>query len=194
MALVQLALPGPVYLYNGDELGLPNVELPGWTLQDPIRRHPRHTERLSHGCLVPLPSEGYAPPCGFTDTPGSSLPTPGDWANLTVASQLEDPDSMLSLYRRALELRSQHARFCLRRAEVVRRAVRMSRIPPQARRVDMRAVRRCIATGKCCCPLVCCPTAATCCLPILPSGSSYESASTSSGGAQTPSMASKYSH
>jgi len=45
MALVLLALPGPVYLYNGDELGLPNVELPDWTPQDPVWRRSGFTVR-----------------------------------------------------------------------------------------------------------------------------------------------------
>ncbi|MGH3751733.1 MAG: glycoside hydrolase family 13 protein [Pseudonocardiaceae bacterium] len=111
MMLVQLALPGPVYLYNGEELGLPNVELPDWALQDPVWERSGHTERGRDGCRVPLPWEGSAPPYGFTDTPGTWLPMPGDWAGKTVAAQLEDPDSTLSLYRQALELRWEHTAF-----------------------------------------------------------------------------------
>ncbi len=111
MALVELALPGPVYLYNGEELGLPNVELPDWALQDPVWQRSGHTERGRDGCRVPLPWEGNAPPYGFTDTPGTWLPMPGDWADLAVAAQLEDPDSTLSLYRQALELHREHTAF-----------------------------------------------------------------------------------
>ncbi|HEV7451288.1 MAG TPA: glycoside hydrolase family 13 protein [Pseudonocardiaceae bacterium] len=111
MALVQLALPGPVYLYNGDELGLPNVELPDWALQDPVWQRSGHTKRGRDGCRVPLPWEGNTPPYGFTDTPGAWLPMPGDWTDRTVAAQLEDPDSTLSLYRQALELRRSHTAF-----------------------------------------------------------------------------------
>ncbi|HEY6424049.1 MAG TPA: glycoside hydrolase family 13 protein [Pseudonocardiaceae bacterium] len=111
MALVVLALPGPVYLYNGDELGLPNVDLPDWALQDPIWERSGHTERGRDGCRVPLAWEGTAPPYGFSETPDSWLPMPGDWADRTVEAQLEDPDSMLSLHRRALELRREHPAF-----------------------------------------------------------------------------------
>ncbi|GAA1335332.1 glycoside hydrolase family 13 protein [Saccharothrix algeriensis] len=108
MALVQLALPGVVYLYNGEELGLPNVELPDWALQDPTWLRSGRTERGRDGCRVPLPWEGDAPPFGFTAGAGTWLPQPGDWAGLTVESQLEDPGSVLSFYRQALELRRSH--------------------------------------------------------------------------------------
>ncbi|MGH3916475.1 MAG: glycoside hydrolase family 13 protein [Pseudonocardiaceae bacterium] len=111
MALVQLALPGPVFLYNGEELGLPNVELPDWALQDPIWERSGHTERGRDGCRVPLPWEGTCPPYGFSPTPGSWLPMPGDWAELTVEAQLENPTSTLSLYRQAVELRREHPAF-----------------------------------------------------------------------------------
>jgi alpha-glucosidase len=111
MALVQLALPGAVYLYNGDELGLPNVELPDWVLQDPVWRRSGHAERGRDGCRVPLPWEGTTPPYGFSPTPGTWLPMPNDWAGHTVATQIEDPNSTLSLYRQALELRTGHTGF-----------------------------------------------------------------------------------
>ncbi|MGB9281248.1 MAG: glycoside hydrolase family 13 protein [Pseudonocardiaceae bacterium] len=111
MALVQLSLPGPVYLYNGDELGLPNVELPDWALQDPVWTRSGHAERGRDGCRVPLPWEGSIPPYGFSASPGTWLPMPGDWAGSTAEAQLEDPNSTLSLYRQALELRKGHAAF-----------------------------------------------------------------------------------
>jgi alpha-glucosidase len=111
MALVQLALPGPVYVYNGDELGLPNVELPDWALQDPAWQRSGHTERGRDGCRVPLPWEGHTSPYGFSPTPGTWLPMPGGWAGHTVEAQLEDQNSTLSLYRQALELRRDHQAF-----------------------------------------------------------------------------------
>ncbi|GDY32344.1 glycoside hydrolase family 13 protein [Gandjariella thermophila] len=111
MALVQLALPGTVYLYNGEELGLPNVELPDWALQDPIWERSGRAWRGRDGCRVPLPWEGHAPPFGFSTGPHSWLPVPHEWARLTVEAQLEDPDSMLSLYRQAIELRRTHPAF-----------------------------------------------------------------------------------
>ncbi|NMI01459.1 glycoside hydrolase family 13 protein [Pseudonocardia acidicola] len=110
MALVTLALPGVVYVYNGEELGLPDVELPDWALQDPVWERSGRTERGRDGCRVPIPWEGEGPGFGFTS--GEPwLPMPAEWSALTAATQLEDPESTLSLFRRALELRHDHPGF-----------------------------------------------------------------------------------
>ncbi|MGV7813219.1 alpha-amylase family glycosyl hydrolase, partial [Mycobacterium kansasii] len=61
MILVELALPGTVFLYNGSELGLPNVDLPDAVLQDPTWERSGHTERGRDGCRVPLPWQGAQP-------------------------------------------------------------------------------------------------------------------------------------
>lgn len=105
MALVLLALPGAVFVYNGQELGLPNVELPDSALQDPVWERSGHTERGRDGCRVPLPWSGDAPAFGFSDNPDTWLPMPPDWAHLTVEGQRSDRSSTLSLYRQALEIR-----------------------------------------------------------------------------------------
>jgi alpha-glucosidase len=104
-ALVQLSLPGVAYLYNGDELGLANVELPDEALQDPTWERSGHTERGRDGERVPLPWSGTAPPYGFGSGPVTWLPMPSDWASMTVQSQQADPDSTLHLYRTTLRLR-----------------------------------------------------------------------------------------
>lgn len=111
MALVELALPGCVFLYNGEELGLPDLELPDWALRDPVWERSGHTDRGRDGCRVPMPWEGTTPPYGFSDHQDSWLPMPFEWAPLTVEAQLEDQDSMLSLYRHAIELRGTHPAF-----------------------------------------------------------------------------------
>jgi alpha-glucosidase len=80
-------------------------------LRDPVWERSGHTERGRDGCRVPIPWEGTAPPYGFTAHQDSWLPMPFEWAPLTVEVQLEDPDSMLSLYRRAIELRRTHPAF-----------------------------------------------------------------------------------
>jgi alpha-glucosidase len=104
-ALVQLSLPGAAYIYNGDELGLDNVELPDSALQDPTWERSGHTERGRDGQRVPLPWSGTAPTFGFSTAASSWLPMPPEWAALTVAAQEAGPDSTLLLYRRALALR-----------------------------------------------------------------------------------------
>jgi alpha-glucosidase len=110
-ALLQLALPGAAYLYNGDELGMPDVDLPDEVLQDPIWERSGHTERGRDACRVPMPWRGDTPPYGFSASPDTWLPMPSGWAGLTVEAQAADDDSMLSLYRRALALRSSSPLF-----------------------------------------------------------------------------------
>jgi alpha-glucosidase len=110
-ALLQLALPGVAYLYNGDELGMPNVELPDAVLQDPVWERSGHTERGRDGCRVPMPWSGEASPYGFSTSAETWLPMPGSWAPLTAEAQTADDTSMLSLYRAALALRSSSSAF-----------------------------------------------------------------------------------
>ena len=108
-ALVQLALPGVAFIYNGDELGLPNVELPDDVLQDPVWERSRHADRGRDGERVPMPWGGEKPPYDFTTGPRTWLPMPDGWGDLTVESELDNPESMLSLYRQVLEVRPRYA-------------------------------------------------------------------------------------
>ncbi|MDF3287909.1 glycoside hydrolase family 13 protein [Streptomyces silvisoli] len=108
-ALLTLALPGSVYLYQGEELGLPEVEdIPADRRQDPMYLRTGGADPGRDGCRVPLPWSGTVPPYGFSP-PGSAaepwLPQPTDWAARTVTAQQGDPASMLELYRVALRLR-----------------------------------------------------------------------------------------
>jgi alpha-glucosidase len=109
MAMVMLALPGAVFIYNGEELGLPNVDLPDEVLQDPRWERSGQTVRGRDGCRVPLPWQGHTPPFGFSTGAGTWLPMPQDWETLTVDKQLADTDSTLAFFRRALELRRTRA-------------------------------------------------------------------------------------
>ncbi|MFC0113387.1 glycoside hydrolase family 13 protein [Kibdelosporangium aridum] len=111
MTLVEFALPGALYVYNGEELGLPTVELPEWALQDPMWKRSGHTKRGRDGSRIPVPWEGTEPPYGFSTTANTWLPMPLEWASLTVEAQLEDENSTLSLYRHAIELRKTHPAF-----------------------------------------------------------------------------------
>jgi alpha-glucosidase len=111
MALLQLALPGAVFLYNGQELGLPNVELPEASLRDPTWERSGHTVRGRDGCRIPIPWRGDAPPFGFSASPDTWLPIPPEWESLTVEKQLLDADSTLSFFQHALELRRSRSEF-----------------------------------------------------------------------------------
>jgi alpha-glucosidase len=111
-ALLQLALPGAVYVYNGDELGLPNVDdLPEEVLQDPVWERSGRTRRGRDGCRVPIPWSGDEPPFGFSTAERTWLPMPAGWSGLTVEAQAGEPGSMLSLYRAALALRASSPSF-----------------------------------------------------------------------------------
>jgi alpha-glucosidase len=108
-ALLTAALPGTLYIYQGDELGLPEVEtLPREVLQDPMHFRSNGIDPGRDGCRVPLPWSGSVAPFGFsasaTVTPW--LPQPASWAALTVEAQEGDPTSMLWLYRNALRIRA----------------------------------------------------------------------------------------
>jgi alpha-glucosidase len=108
-ALLMLALPGGAYIYQGEELGLPEIiDLPDEVRQDPTFFRTEGAEKGRDGCRVPIPWSGTAPPFGFGPGPAAWLPQPAAWAALTVERQETDPDSMLSLYRRALAVRRQH--------------------------------------------------------------------------------------
>ncbi|GII63847.1 alpha-glucosidase [Sphaerisporangium krabiense] len=108
-ALLMLALPGSAYVYQGEELGLPEVlDLPEEVCQDPQRLRAPGDGR--DGCRVPMPWAHAEPPFGFSP-PGIAdtwLPVPATWGPLTVESQLADPGSTLALYRAALRLRREH--------------------------------------------------------------------------------------
>jgi alpha-glucosidase len=104
--LLMLALPGAAYLYQGEELGLPEVlDLPDGDREDPVWFRSGGTDPGRDGCRVPLPWSGSRPPYGFSTAERTWLPAPADWAPLTVAAETGDPDSTLELYRRALRLR-----------------------------------------------------------------------------------------
>ncbi|GAA1087091.1 glycoside hydrolase family 13 protein [Nocardiopsis composta] len=110
-ALLTLGLPGSAYLYQGEELGLPEVaDLPEEALQDPTWERSGRTERGRDGCRVPLPWAGSAAPYGFGPE-GSRpwLPVPEAWAGLGRAEQREDPGSVLALYTEALRIRREVA-------------------------------------------------------------------------------------
>jgi alpha-glucosidase len=105
--LLTLSLPGGAYVYQGEELGLPEVlDLPADVRQDPAFARTNGEEGLRDGCRVPIPWSGDAPPFGFGPGAGQPwLPQPAGWAELTVERQDGDPASMLTLYRAALALR-----------------------------------------------------------------------------------------
>ncbi|MFJ5220336.1 glycoside hydrolase family 13 protein [Streptomyces sp. NPDC088354] len=104
-AMLMLALPGSVYVYQGEELGLPEVtDLPDDVRQDPSFFRANGQDGLRDGCRVPIPWTAGGSSYGF-GSGGSWLPQPASWAGLSVEAQTGDPASTLELYRAALRLR-----------------------------------------------------------------------------------------
>ena len=105
LSLLTLALPGSAYLYQGEELGLPEVlDLPDDARQDPTWFRTKGEVVGRDGCRVPIPWSGDAPPYGFTSgTPW--LPQPQGWGPLSAQAQAADAQSTQAIYRRALAAR-----------------------------------------------------------------------------------------
>jgi alpha-glucosidase len=108
-ALLTMALPGAVYIYQGEELGLWEVQdIPDELRQDPIWARTGGADPGRDGSRVPLPWSGTEPPFGFSPAgaaAGPWLPQPKEWRDLTVAAETANPGSMLRLYREALRIR-----------------------------------------------------------------------------------------
>ncbi len=106
--LAMLALPGSSYLYQGEELGLEQVDVAPEDRQDPS--YLRTGEVGRDGCRVPIPWGGTEAPFAFG--PGSTqpwIPQPSDWAPLSVEAQAARADSTLAFYREALRIRRDFA-------------------------------------------------------------------------------------
>lgn len=111
-ALLMLALPGGAYIYQGEELALPEVrDIPEDRLEDPRWFLSEKTDKGRDGCRVPLPwSANESGSFGFSinvklGKENSWLPQPNWWGNYSAENQEHDPNSTLNLYRKALEIR-----------------------------------------------------------------------------------------
>ncbi|KQR24741.1 alpha-amylase [Agreia sp. Leaf335] len=106
---LMLALPGSSYVYQGEELGLPEaIHLPDDARQDPTWFRTKGERYGRDGCRVPIPWEAGRPSYGFGPTAASWLPQPSDWDSYSRDSQTGVPGSTLELYKLALSLRAQH--------------------------------------------------------------------------------------
>ena len=125
--MVMLGLPGSAYVYQGDELGLPeHTTLPTSLRQDPSFFRTGGAERGRDGCRVPLPWVAAAPGFGFGPYPATGrntparpraapgvrrpwLPQPAGFARYAADRQVGVPGSTYELYRELLGLRAEHA-------------------------------------------------------------------------------------
>lgn len=106
LALFTFGLPGSSYVYQGQELGLPDAELADSDRQDPAFVRSKGAQKGRDGARVPLPWSGRETLFGFT-TGKPWLPIPQEWASFTVEKQTGDPQSSLEMYRTVMALRRQ---------------------------------------------------------------------------------------
>jgi alpha-glucosidase len=107
---LMLGLPGAAYLYQGEELGLPDATtLPDEVRQDPAFLRTGGKETGRDGCRIPFPWSASGPSLGFGPTEATWLPQPAVYRDLAVDRQEGTPGSTLELYRRLLHLRRSYA-------------------------------------------------------------------------------------
>jgi alpha-glucosidase len=107
-SLIMLALPGSAYLYQGEELGLPEVmDIPEDKREDPTFHRTNGEVVGRDGCRVPIPWRTTGASFGFSDTGASWLPQPEYFGELSVEAQAGSAGSTLEMYREALRLRRQ---------------------------------------------------------------------------------------
>ena len=104
--LFTLALPGSAYIYQGEELGLPEVsDLSDEVRQDPAWFRSKGTDGFRDGCRVPIPWTSEGATFGFNTSGATWLPQPADWQDLAVDAEDGVDGSTLEFYRRALRIR-----------------------------------------------------------------------------------------
>jgi alpha-glucosidase len=105
-SLFMLGLPGGAYLYQGEELGLPDgIDIPDHQRQDPTFARTGGARLGRDGCRIPLPWKASERHSGFGDGDAPWLPQPESFAKLARDAQSGDPSSHLNLYRRMLHVR-----------------------------------------------------------------------------------------
>lgn len=109
LALLLFSLPGATYIYNGQELGLPNVnDLPDEVIQDPLFARTQGEFRGRDGCRIPMPWQRGVEQFGFSSSLKTWLPIPERYEDFVAEAQDHDPASLLNFYRAAIQLRTSH--------------------------------------------------------------------------------------
>ena len=107
LAMLIHALPGSVYIYQGEELGLPSADLPDAAREDPAFIRSGGSDKGRDECRVPIPWSSTIPNYGFgSGTPW--LPQPMHWEQYAMDVERQDPGSSWALYKKSLSLRHSH--------------------------------------------------------------------------------------
>jgi alpha-glucosidase len=107
MALV-LSMPGGAFVYQGEELGLPEAEVPFERLQDPYGQNYWPDFKGRDGCRTPMPWVANEKNAGFSRADTTWLPVPDAHHGLAVDRQEADRASVLHAWRRFLRWRKRH--------------------------------------------------------------------------------------
>ena len=106
---LMMGLPGSAYVYQGEELGLPEViDIPDELRQDPTFFRTGGERYGRDGCRVPIPWDSAEPAYGFNTTGKTWLPQPASFSGLARSAQNGVEGSTLELYKALLRLRSEH--------------------------------------------------------------------------------------
>jgi alpha-glucosidase len=102
-ALMQMTLPGLVFIYYGEEIGMHNVDIPPPYIRDPqARDNPHYSRDPERTPMQWTPG----PNAGFSSARGTWLPIGQDYIERNVETEQKDPQSFLNLYRTLASLRN----------------------------------------------------------------------------------------
>lgn len=118
---ILLTLPGTPYIYQGDELGLPQAEIPFEKLRDPYAIAAYTGSAGRDGARTPMPWSSTAPNAGFSEAEETWLPIDPAHLNLAVDVQEGEPSSMLNFVKHFLALRKRHPELQLGRGDFLNR-------------------------------------------------------------------------
>jgi alpha-glucosidase len=110
-AMLLLTLRGTPTMYYGDELGMQDVPIPPERVQDPFERNVPGIGVGRDPCRTPMQWDASAN-AGFS-TAEPWLPIAANYTEVNVETETNDPVSILSLYRKLLRLRKEHAALAL---------------------------------------------------------------------------------
>ena len=107
MLALLASLRGTLLLYQGEELGLPEVDLARPQLKDPVGDLYYPLFKGRDGCRTPMPWDAHLPNMGFS-TGAPWLPPGAEHRRLAVSEQEKDPVSALAFTRKLLQVRNAH--------------------------------------------------------------------------------------
>jgi len=107
-ATLLMCLRGSACIYQGEELGLPEADVPYEDMQDPygIEFWPEFKGR--DGCRTPMVWSESNQNGGFSTAPRTWLPVPSEHLRQSVAASEADPTALVHHYRKAISFRHAH--------------------------------------------------------------------------------------